>query len=254
MVVRVLAFASASDALGGRALDVELPEGATVADLRAALTARRPALAPLWPRLAVAVGGEISTGDAALSEGVEVALLPPVSGGSDAPAGEDRVRSPETTPVLVDSPIDVAAAIAAVRSPSRGAVLAFVGTVRDRDRREGAAPAGRRVERLTYSAYRPMAEERLRRIARELAAGGDDLGVAIVHRLGEVAAGEASVVIAVASPHREAAYAASRTALERLKREVPIWKRERFADGATVWREEEPLDAPAGGARGGVEA
>jgi molybdopterin synthase catalytic subunit len=86
-----------------------------------------------------------------------------------------------------------------------------------------------------------MAEERLRTIVRELEAEGDDLALAIVHRLGEVPAGEASVAIAAASPHRAAAYEASRRALERLKKEVPIWKRERYAGGEEAWREEEKL-------------
>jgi molybdopterin synthase catalytic subunit len=97
------------------------------------------------------------------------------------------------------------------------------------------------VARLTYAAYRPMAERTLGRIVADLEAAHEDLRAAIVHRLGEVAVGEASVVIAVASPHRDAAWAASRQALERLKREVPIWKREHYADGGAAWREEEPL-------------
>jgi molybdopterin synthase catalytic subunit len=100
---------------------------------------------------------------------------------------------------------------------------------------------GRAVERLTYSAYRSMAEERLLTIVREIEAEEDDLALAIVHRLGEVPAGEASVAIAAASPHRAAAYEASRRALERLKKEVPIWKRERYAGGEEAWREEEKL-------------
>ena len=97
-----------------------------------------------------------------------------------------------------------------------------------------------------------MAEEVLARIVRELEAGGKRLRMDIVHRLGEVPVGEASVVIAAASPHRAEAYEASRQALERLKREVPIWKRESYADGDCVWREEEPLvpaaPLPAGSA------
>ncbi len=136
--------------------------------------------------------------------------------------------------MLTDDPIDVAAVERAVAGAGRGAVLLFLGTVRDHHR-------GRAVDRLTYSAYRPMAEQVLERIAAELETQAERLKVAIVHRLGEVPVGEASVVIAAASPHRAAAYEASREALERLKREVPIWKREHYADGEAVWREEEPL-------------
>lgn len=233
MRIRVLAFASASDALGAGELPLELPAGSTVADLRSLLEERRPELAGLWSRLAVAVDGKVVAAGAELSDGSEVALLPPVSGGGPGPepAAPAAVR-PRAE--LVEAPIDVAQVAAAVSAPSRGAVLLFLGTVRDSHR-------GRRVERLTYSAYRAMAEARLAAIVAEIEAAGDDLALAIVHRLGEVPVGEASVVIAAASPHRAAAYEASRRALERLKHEVPIWKRERYADGEASWREEEPL-------------
>ncbi len=251
MKIRLLAFASASDALGTGETEMELPDGADVARLRAVLEERHPELAPLWGRLAVAVDGEIAGPRTPLSEGVEVALLPPVSGGSPSPAAGAAVAEeglPETfaarRAALTDGPIAAAAVAAAVSAPSRGAVLLFLGTVR-------GSRSGRPVVGLTYSAYRAMAEERLARIVAELEAGEDDLALAIVHRLGDVPVGEASVAIAAASPHRAAAYEASRLALERLKREVPVWKRERYGDGGAEWREEEALAAPPpGGARG----
>ncbi len=233
MRLRLLAFASASDALGAGEREIELPDGADVAALRAELVRRHPELGALWSRLAVAIDGEIAGPDAKIPDGAEVALLPPVSGGSataaKTPATPVRLRA-----ALTDGPIDTAAVTDAVSSPTRGAVLLFLGTVRNHH-------GGRPVERLTYSAYRSMAEERLLRIVREIEAEGDDLALAIVHRLGEVPAGEASVAIAAASPHRTAAYEASRRALERLKKEVPIWKRERYAGGEEAWREEERL-------------
>jgi molybdopterin synthase catalytic subunit len=202
-------------------MDLELADGSRVSDLRARLDRDHPKIAPLWSRLAVAMDGRIVSPDDVLSEGAEVALLPPVSGGSDAAE-------------LVDGPIDVAAAVASVSGPGRGAVVVFLGTVRDHH-------AGRPVEKLTYSAYRTMALEGLCRIAADLEGAHQDLRAVIVHRLGEVPVGEPSVVIAVGSPHRAAAYEASRTALERLKAEIPIWKREHYADGGAAWREEEPL-------------
>jgi MoaE-MoaD fusion protein len=224
MRIRLLAFASAADALGAGERELELPDGSRVADLRARLDREHPALAPLWPRLAVAVDGRVVAADEPLADGVEVALLPPVSGGSGQPGR------------LVDGPLDAGAVLAGVAGPARGAVVLFLGTVRDHH-------AGRAVLRLTYSAYRAMAEEVLARIVADLERAHADLRAAIVHRLGEVPVGEPSVAIAVASPHRAAAYAASRTALERLKAEVPIWKREHYAGGEAAWREEEVLRA-----------
>jgi len=226
MKIRLLAFASAGDALGSQEMEWEIPDGSRVSDLRERLNAAYPKLAPLWPRLAVAVDGKVVTPDEPLAAGAEVALLPPVSGGA---GGGDPFRAD-----LVDGPIDQDKVVAAVAGPERGAVLVFLGTVRD-------SHAGRGVAKLTYSAYRPMALEGLSRIAADLEASSPGLRAAIVHRLGEVPVGEASVVIAVASPHRAAAYEASRIALERLKAEIPIWKREHYTEGPAVWREEEPL-------------
>jgi MoaE-MoaD fusion protein len=219
MKIRLLAFASAGDALGATEAEIELPDGSRVADLRARLDRDHPALAPLWPRLAIAVDGRISGSDEPLQDGIEVALLPPVSGGSGLAE-------------LVDGPIDVDRAVRSVEAPGFGAVVVFLGTVRNHH-------AGRAVEKLTYSAYRRMAADTLAKIVSDLEASGPQ--VSIVHRLGEVRVGEASVVIAVGSPHRAAAYEASRTALERLKAEAPIWKREHYAEGEAAWREEEAL-------------
>lgn len=232
MHFRVVAFASAADAIGSGELSVEMPAGSTLADLQDHLESRFPELARHWPRLAVAVNGELARAETELSPGVEVALLPPVSGGSGLGASVIVPRA-----ALVEEPLDIGAAVDRVRHPACGAVLVFLGTVRDSHR-------GREVSKLTYTAYPSMAKDRLRRIVDELQAGSERLRVAIHHRLGEVPAGEPSVVIAISSPHRDEAYEASRQALERLKTEVPIWKREHYVDGETEWREEEPLGPP----------
>ena len=224
MKVRILAFATARDALGAEEIELELPDGSGLDRLRAVLGERNPRFEELWPRLAIAVDRRLVRGDAELAEGQEVALMPPVSGGQDERA------------LLVDGPLSVGDAMASVESPRRGAVVVFVGNVRD-------SHAEHAVERLTYDAYRPMALAALRRIVTDLSDEAADLAVAIHHRLGQVGAGETSVVITAASPHRTAAYAASREALERLKREVPIWKREHFVGGGALWREEEALTA-----------
>ncbi|REJ79992.1 MAG: hypothetical protein DWQ36_15940 [Acidobacteria bacterium] len=228
MRVRLLTFASAADAVGRERTEIELPETVTdVAALKAHLEGLHPRLGPLWHRLAVAVDGEIADGETPLRDGCEVALLPPVSGG--ALATEQRSASRR----LREEPLDVGALQRRVERRGFGAALLFVGNVRDRSE-------DRPVASIHYSAYRSMADRRLARICDELQER-HGARVEIEHRLGEVPAGEASVVIAVASPHREACYAASREALERLKAEVPIWKRERFADGEEVWREVESL-------------
>jgi len=233
MRIRLLAFASAADALGAPEMELDLPAGSRVADLKARLLGEHPGLAPLWPRLAVAVDGRLVRPEEALAEGVEVALLPPVSGGTGAPlagAGDsERVRT-----ALVEGPIEIDRVVESISGPGRGAVVVFLGAVRNQH-------AGRKVAKLTYSAYRPMARIALEAIAADLEAAHAGLRAAIVHRLGEVAIGEASVVIATASPHRGAAYDANRAAIERLKTEVPIWKREHYVGGEAVWREEEPL-------------
>jgi molybdopterin synthase catalytic subunit len=224
MILRILAFASAAEAIGASEIEIELADGCGMAELESRLTTDYPELRSIWSRLAVAVDGELAGTGAALRDGAEVALLPPVSGGS----GERRAA-------LTDDPIDIAKVSSEISDPACGAVLLFVGTVRDHHKQ-------RPVDQLTYDAYRPMAERVMERIVSELEAAAPGLRVAIVHRLGEIPAGEASVAIATASPHRAAAYEASRTALERLKQEVPIWKREHYGDGEAEWREEEKLN------------
>ncbi len=242
MKLRILAFASAADALGTDSLSLELPAGSSVGDLQALLEARHPALAALWGRIAVAVDGEVVERGEVLTDGAEVALLPPVSGGATSESGAAATAelaaaspaAPAGRVALVEAPIDAAAVLATVSGPERGAVVLFLGTVRGSTR-------GRAVTGLTYSAYRSMAAARLAAIVADLEREHPGLEAAITHRLGDLVPGEASVAIAVAAPHRAAAYEASRTALERLKAEVPIWKREHYADGGVAWREEESL-------------
>jgi len=144
---------------------------------------------------------------------------------------------------LTNGPLESERLLADVASAARGATVLFLGTVRDRHE-------GREVIGIEYSAYEAMAERVLARIEAELAAEAPELTVRIVHRLGALAVGEASIPIAAASPRRDAAFGAARRALERVKAEAPIWKRERYADGSAEWREVEPLARPSKGRAG----
>ena len=129
---------------------------------------------------------------------------------------------------IVTHPLDAAALTAEVASVANGATVVFVGTVRD-------VNDGRAVTGMEYTAYLPMAERELRLIVEEAAARFGTSDVVVEHRIGELGLGEASVVIAVAHPHRASAYDASRYVIEALKARVPIWKREWYVDGERAW-------------------
>jgi molybdopterin synthase catalytic subunit len=138
---------------------------------------------------------------------------------------------------ITSAPIDPVELLQRVRTNEDGAVLLFTGVVRNHD-------AGRAVVGLTYDAYEAMAKAKLEEICGEVGSQFEVGDIAMVHRVGELAVGEVSVAIAVASPHRDAAYKASRELIERLKREVPIWKRERYANGDETWLEGVKPQAP----------
>lgn len=142
---------------------------------------------------------------------------------AERPRDEPRVQT-----WLTDRPLNPAGLLESVGGPGAGAVVLFVGRVREMNRE-------RAVARLRYEAYREMAEAELRRIAQEMAAGFGVGAIAAVHRVGTLEPGEESVAIAVAAPHREAAYAASRAVIEGIKERLPVWKREEYADGTADW-------------------
>jgi len=210
MALTVLYFAAAREAAGtGRE---ELPERpATVGALREILARRHPPLARLLPRCRIAVDEEFASDDGPVPDGAEAAVIPPVSGGS----GRFRVT---------DRPLLLSEVVGAVSGPERGGVVTFTGDVRGTSR-------GRRVLRLEYEAYAPMAEQKLAEIGE---AAGREFGalLAIAHRVGTLEPGEAAVIIAAAAPHRQPAFRACEAAIDRLKRDAPIWKREVFEDGS----------------------
>jgi MoaE-MoaD fusion protein len=185
------------------------------ADVLALLAERHPALRALLPHLRVAVDQEFAGPTAPVRGGAEVALIPPVAGGA---AGLFRV---------VDRALSLDEVVRAVGGEAYGGLVTFSGSVRDQTR-------GRRVVKLEYEAYAPMAEKVLARIGDEAARQWPGSRLAIVHRVGTLGPGELAVVIAAAAPHRAEAFDACRHAIERLKQDVPIWKKEFFEDGE-VW-------------------
>jgi molybdopterin synthase catalytic subunit len=220
MAVNVLYFAAAREA-AGLSREALSPPPATVAELRKALAAAHPALARILPRCRIAVDQAFATDETALRDGAEVALVPPVAGG--APAASEAARAVYR---VVDRPLALSEVVDAVAGNARGGLVTFTGNVRD-------VSHGRRVVRLEYEAYPAMAERTLAAIGAEVKRehGAE---VAIVHRVGVLQPGDAAVVIACAAPHRTPAFRACEACIERLKQDVPIWKREVFEDG-TEW-------------------
>ena len=232
MQVRVLPFGSLKDTLGSSVSRVELPEGSTVADLLARISATQPA--PLFRGIAVSVNAQYAISEQVLQEDDQVALLPPVSGGSDE-ANLSFLFAPGITSAvaLYRRPIDSARIIDAVKDAEDGAIVVFDGIVRDNTR-------GRKTLYLDYEAYDELAEKQLRELAKQARERFGVRHVTMVHRLGRLEVGETSVLIVVASAHRAQAYEASRWLIDTLKKTVPIWKRETFVDGA-VWAAGEPF-------------
>lgn len=227
--MRLRVYGGLTDQVGGRHLDLDVPDDGTltVAELRAAIAADHPHLAPLLARITVAVDLEVARGDEPIPEGAEVALLPPVAGGAER---TDDPDSPRILTGLVTAPIDITGTLSALAHPAAGATTVFLGTVRDH------APDLAGVVQLQYSAYEPMAEKELADIAAETVAATPELtGIALLHTLGDLEVGDHTILVACSSPHRDAAYQASRAALEEVKTRVPVFKREITTDGTSRW-------------------
>lgn len=199
MKVTVRLFAQLRERAGARELTLDLPDGALVRDALAEMNG----LADGLP-LVMAVNREYAPADLPLSEGDELALIPPVSGGSAEAAVHTRV-----TP----DPLSLDSLAARVRDPRAGAVVTFQGVTRE-------------VERLEYEAYVEMAEERIALIVSEAVERHGLCAAACEHRVGDVALSEPSVAVAVSAPHRPEAFAGAREIIDRVKDEAPIWKKE----------------------------
>lgn len=214
IAVTVRCFAAVRDALGTDSMVVDVAAGTTVEGLRAALGKQAPVLLRL--PLAYAVNRDYARGDTVLAAGDEVAFIPPISGGSGA---GDLYRFD-----LQHEPLDARALERECRSDADGAVVAFTGTTRNHN--EGAT-----VVSLRYEAYAEMANKVMCGLFEETIRRFPITRARVAHRLGEVPVGEAAVVVVVASPHRGPAFDACRYLMDRVKHEVPIWKREQLRDG-----------------------
>jgi MoaE-MoaD fusion protein len=230
MTVSVRLFAVLRERAGTNRLELELPDGATVADALAALRAN-PALGGVLARMPVqmAVNRDYAQPHTRLAADDELALIPPVSGGEDGADAEGRIHV-----AVGERPPSVERLSARVADPRAGAVVTFQGVTRE-------------VSRLEYEGYVEMARERIAAILADCVVSHGLCAAAAEHRIGSVALGEPSVVVAVSAAHREEAFAGAREAIDRIKAEAPIWKAEVAADG----REHRVAGTPAPGASTG---
>ena len=225
--ITVLFFAGARQRAGTARLELDVQDGATVEAAAEAACRNAPTPCPLPSNVAYAVNGQYAGADAVVSDGDEVAILPPVSGGADTgDAGAYVLVTPDA--------IDAENIAARVASASDGAVVVFHGITRDNN-------LGREVIELEYEAYSPMAEDTMREIVAEMQGRWNIGAVAVAHRTGTVAIGAMSMCLAVAAPHRQDGFAAAQYFVDELKQRVPIWKKERFV-GGEVWINDTPGD------------
>jgi molybdopterin synthase catalytic subunit len=212
--ISVLLFAGLRERAGVDRVEVELPDGALVGDVLAAMG--ETAVGPIAPRqCVVAVNRVYAAADEPVREGDEVALVPPVSGGAAARTGTGPAAAPQPLrrARVTGDTLDLGALAAAVRDPRAGAVVLFEGVTRE-------------VDELRYEAYAEMAEPRIAAIAAEEAERHGLCAVAVEHRTGAVPLGEPSVIVAASAPHRGEAFAGARAVIDRVKAEAPIWKQE----------------------------
>jgi molybdopterin synthase catalytic subunit len=235
MTVTVRLFAILRERAGRDSVEIELPEGATVGDAFERLAAA-PGLGELVERmpLRMAVNREYVDAGAAIAPGDELALIPPISGGAPESDQPHVLGSPEgdkghgvggrTHTSVTEEALSAEKLSRWVRDPGAGAIVTFQGVTRE-------------VASLDYEAYREMAEERIEAILVECVERHGLLAAAAGHRVGRVPRGEPGVVVAVAAGHREEAFSGAREAIDRIKAEAPIWKRELDVAGEGGWVE-----------------
>lgn len=217
MRLTVLLFAGIRQRIGAAQIEVELREPATVAELREQIARAHPEIGEALAHCRVAIDEDFARDEDPIRPGQTLALIPPVSGG--APVDQQGQRSR-----LREDPLSLAEVVAAVEHRDAGGIATFTGNIREHSR-------GKIVRWLEYEAYAPMAVAKMDEIALAVEAELPGVRVAVQHRVGRLEIGETAVVIAASAAHRDEAFRACREVIERLKRDVPIWKKEVDQDG-----------------------
>ena len=245
MRITVRLFAMLRQQAGWREREFQLPDNATISDAWALIANESPALAPQRDHVRFALNREYVAADQALSDGDELALIPPVAGGSDS------LRSTRDNRAIRSATSCSASFVAPCPKPSTarsccswGRPRKSAGTPSPGEEAEAARHIGKPVVALEYEVFDEMALDVLRTIASEIEQRFGVTRLAIIHRSGVVPLGEASVVVCAASAHRSAAFDAARYGIEELKGRAPIWKSEQYADGS-VWIGAPPREGPS---------
>lgn len=236
MRIRVLFFGQLKDIIGRPEETLELPSGSQLASVLSHYSERFSGFEALMNSIACSRNQEYAAARTLLHEGDEIGLLPPVSGGSTM-AGKNTDKKTEELRsqhcAIVRHEIDIRSMRQELDHPENGSIIVFEGVVRNNSR-------GKQTLYLDYEAYESMALNEMQKLAQASLERFRVRDVRIVHRLGRLEIGEASIAIAVASAHRAAGFDASRWLIDTLKKTVPIWKKEYFQDGA-VWADGEPF-------------
>jgi MoaE-MoaD fusion protein len=237
MRVRVLFFGILKDIVGRAEESLDIEPNSTLANLFETYSVRFETLRDKRPSILFARNREFATPETPLAENDEVAFLPPVSGGSGT-----AICTPEGHVFAITrDAIDSQELSRRLKRPENGAVVIFEGVVRNNTK-------GRPTSYLEYECYEQMALQQIARIGNQIAAKFSLGRIGVVHRLGRLQIGEASVAVIAVAPHRRPAFEGALEGIDRLKREVPIWKKEFFADGA-VWVDGEWDDSLLAGSR-----
>lgn len=220
LTIRLLFFATLKERTGQSRVELSLPDGSTVADLKAQVVQRFPAISPLLSHTLISVNQKFAFDEDVVPDCSEVALFPPVSGGGDFP----------TILRVTEDPLDLDSLVAQITLPGTGAAAIFTGMVR------GVTSRGDAHETiyLEYEAYVPMAEAKMAQVAEEIRQRWPSVeGIAMVQRIGRLQVGTPTVLIACSAAHRDTGvFEAARYGIDRLKEIVPVWKKEVKPDGA----------------------